>query len=575
MAVYTFGWCRVEGSPIPDLNKEYGTFNQLPYNTKIFYGTPEIQINNPTSIVNGCVYKIVPISEFGYDTILDIDDNYDTLLDKINDYDKTIDTTDSSNSAIYYYEPFIVEESCIIFYADSTKEYFNNYAIIYIDKYATPEIVTVVGNYKGSAIPVGERFNLDDIDLFAIYSDGNKAQIKEGFSVEPENRIITQLKSNVIKITYTSPTNTTFITSIVIEGVKNLQSIEAFYDGPSVAYGNEALRKYFIVVAKYSDGSSATVTDFTFPDGNIVSETNSGVITIYYKGFYTTVVVPTYDVSSSRLIAYYNGPNVEIDHNFDTKYSNIKIYYKSNDDINTYYEDIDPNLCTFSTTTIDHEGINHITVQYIGKLGPVTTTMIVIGIKPDVTLNFIEAEYTGPAIIQGETFSIERVICKAHYSNGSIVVIKNFAINSNIIQHVGLNEYIATYKEKDVTVTTTFSVIGLEKDNTTESGYSPIYLQNNYPNATRLNNRYRGPAEGYKHNNINIMIQENINVLYELFANIEQDFNKLVENINGDNCIKLKTLNTVTQIEDQTKTWITDKRFSTGKYQLKEEENNE
>lgn len=574
MAIFTFEWCRVEGCQIPNLQKEYGTFAQLPSNTKVFYGTPEIQINNPTSIVNGCVYKVVPISEFGFNTILDIDSHYDELLTAISNYDKTVDIQDAANSAQYYYEPFVVEESSVIFHADSTKKKFDHQAIIYIDQHATPEIITVAANYKGPAIPVGETFKLDDIELFAIYSDGNQAQIKQGYTVEPEDRIITQLKSNVIKITYTSPTGTTFITSIVIEGVKNLQGVEAFYDGPSVSYGQEAQRKYFIVVAKYSDGSSATVTDFTFPDGNIVSESNSGVITIYYKGFWTTVVVPTYDVSSSRLIAYYNGPNVEVGHDFDTKYANIKIYYKSDDDINTYYEDIDPELCIFSTTTIDHEGVNQILVQYTGKLGPVSTTMIVIGIKPEVTLNFIEAEYTGSPIVQGKAFSIERVICKAHYSNGAVVVVKNFAINSNIVQYVGLNEYIATYKEKDVTVTTTFSVIGLEKDSTTESGYRPISLQNNYPEATRLNNRYRGPAEGYKHENIDQMIHENINTLYELFASIEHSFNELVERVDGNNCIKVRTLNTISQLEDETVLWLIDDRFTTGKYQ-EEEENNE
>lgn len=570
MAVFIFGWCRVEGSAIPDLQKQYGTFTQLPYNTKIFYGTPEIQINNPLSIINGSIYKIVPVSSLGYNSIAKIDSNYNELLDKIQAYDKTIDTTDATNSAIYYYESFTIEESSIIFYADSTKKTFDNYAIIYIDKYATPEITTVAANYRGSAVPVGEKFDLRDIELFAVYSDGNKSLIAQGYTVEPENQIIAQLKSNVIKITYVSPSGTTFVTSVVIEGIKNLQGIKALYDGPSVAFGNEALKKYFVVVAQYSDGSSGTITDFVFPDGNIVSESNSGVITIYYKGFYTTVVIPTYDVSSSRLIAYYNGPNIEVEHDFNIQYCKIKIYYRSNDDINTYYEDIDPELCIFSTKTIDHEGVNHIVVQYTGKLGPVTTTMIVIGIKPEVMLNFIEAEYTGPNIVQGKAFSIERVICKAHYSNGSVVVIRNFAINSNIVQFVGLNEYVVTYKEKDATVTTTFGVIGIEKDDTTESGYTPLYLQNNYPEATRLNNRYRGPAESYKHNNVNFMIYENIKTLYDLFANIEQGFNELVENVNGNNCIKYKTLNTISQLEDGTASWITDKRFTSGTYRKEE-----
>ena len=338
------------------------------------------------------------------------------------------------------------------------------------------------------------------------------------------------------------------------------------YDGPSIGYGREALKKYFIVIAKYSDGSSSTVTDFTFPSGNIVSENNCGVITIFYKGFYTTVIVPTYDVSSSRLIAYYNGPNVEVNHDFDTKYCNIKIYYKSEDEINTYYEDIKPELCTFSGTTIDHEGVNHITVQYTGKCGPVSTTLIVIGIKPEVVLNFIEATYTGSPVVVDKAFSIERVICKAHYSNGAVVQVRNFSISSNIIQYVGLNEYTVTYKEKDVTATTIFSVIGLEKDDTTETSYAPIYLQNNYPEATRLNNRYRGPAEAYKYDSVNKMLVENITTLYNLYASIEKNFNELVENVNGNNCVKCQTLNTIGALEDGTSSWINDKRFSTGSY---------
>lgn len=572
MGVFTFKWCSVEGNKIPDLEKEYGSFTQLPSDTIVFYGTPEIQINNPTSIVNGSVYKVVPISELGFKDIKEIDTNYDKLLEAINSYDKTIVIQDAANSAQYYYKPFVVEESSIIFHADSTKKVFDNYAIVYVDKFATPEIITISASYVGSPIPVGNTFNLDDIKLFAIYSDSNKVQIMEGYTVEPADRIIKELKSNVIKITYTSPKGTEFITSLVIEGVKNLDSIEAFYDGPNVTYGQEAQRKYFIVIAKYSDGSSAAVSDFTLPDGNIVSETNSGVLTVFYKGFWATVAIPTYDVSSSRLIAYYNGPGVEVSKEFDIKYANIKICYQADDNKNTYYENINSDLCTFSTTTIEKEGTNHIFVQYEGKLGPVSTTMIVIGIKPDVTLNFIEAEYTGHSIEQGKAFSIERIICKAHYSNGSVIVVKNFAINSNIIQYVGLNEYVVTYKEKDTTVTTTFGVVGLEKDSTTENGYNPISLQNNYPEATRLNNRYRGPAEAYKHESVDSMIFENIQSLYSIFGDIENSFNKLTELTNSNSCVKNMVLNSISKLEKETNDWIKDDRFITGKYKERDEE---
>ena len=563
MAVFTIGWCRVEGMPIPDLEKEYGTFTNLPSGQKIFYGTPEIQINNPISIVNGCVYKIVPLTEFGYSTILEVDANFATLQNKIQTYDKTIDT---DHGSIYYWEPFTVNESCVIYHADSTKKIFDNAALILIDQHATPEIIAITGSYKGGGVPVGEEFDTKMLELYVIYADGNKARLLDNYTTDPADKIITVVGSNVVKINYTTPTGKALTTTVIVEGIKNLQGITALYDGPHVGFGNEALRKYFIVVAQYSDGSSATVTDFSFPSGNIVSETNGGVLQIYYKGFYTDVVVPTYAVSTSRLMAYYNGPNVEVGHDFDIKYCKIKIYYASADGLHDRYEDIDPSLCTFSTTMVDHEGVNQITVQYVGQAGPVNTVMVVIGIKPETVLTFIEAQYTGPEIVVGKSYSAERVICKAHYSNGSIVQIRNFSLNSNVVQYVGPNEYIVTYKEKDITVTTTVTVMGLPKDSTTESGYSPVSLQNNYPEATRLNNRYRGPAEARKHDNVDNMIQENLLALYNIFANIEQNFNELVESVNGNNSIKVRTLNEVQHIEDTQYKWMHDERFAEGKY---------
>lgn len=563
MAVFTIGWCRVEGMPIPDLEKEYGTFTNLPSGQKIFYGTPEIQINNPISIVNGCVYKIVPLTEFGYNTILEVDANFATLQNKIQTYDKTIDT---DHGSIYYWEPFTVNESCVIYHADSTKKTFDNAALILIDQHATPEIIAITGSYKGGGVPVGEAFDTKMLELYVIYADGNKARLLDNYTTDPADKIITVVGSNVVKINYTTPTGKALTTTVIVEGIKNLQGITALYDGPHVGFGNEALRKYFIVVAQYSDGSSTTVTDFSFPSGNIVSETNGGILQIYYKGFYTDVVVPTYAVSTSRLMAYYNGPNVEVGHDFDIKYCKIKIYYASADGLHDRYEDIDPSLCTFSTTMVDHEGVNQITVQYVGQAGPVNTVMVVIGIKPETVLTFIEAQYTGPEIVVGKSYSTERVICKAHYSNGSIVQIRNFSLNSNVVQYVGPNEYIVTYKEKDITVTTTVTVMGLPKDSTTESGYSPVSLQNNYPEATRLNNRYRGPAEARKHDNVDNMIQENLLALYNIFANIEQNFNELVESVNGNNSIKVRTLNEVQYIEDTQYKWMHDERFAEGKY---------
>ena len=570
MALFTFAWCRIEGTPIPDLEKEYGKFENLPLTTRVFYGTPEIQIYNPFNSVNGCVYKVVPLSTFGgYTTIADIDKYYADIVRGINECDKTVDMDHGSQ---YYTETFVATESCIILHADSTSATFNQMAVILIDQYATPGIVTITANYFGDPVPVGDKFNTEYLLVYAVYSNGYEAIIKQGCTVEPEDKVVIKEGSNVVKVTYTAPSGDKFVASAVVQGVKKLVGIQAVYDGPNVPFGEEAQRKHFMVIAKYSDETTVTVTDFSFPEGNVVGSNNNGVITVYYKGFYCQVEVPTYTVSSSRLIALYNGPNVEVGNNIDTSYAIIKIYYNASNDANSYYEDVDPSLCSFSPLTINHEGINQVLVQYVGKAGPVTTYMIVPGIRPVVTLNFIDAKYTGPEIMQGKTFSLERVIVKAHYSDGTVVQVRNFTVNSNVVNFVGLNEFEVIYKEDGVVVTTVLGVKGLPKDSTTESNYSPIYLQNNYPEATRFNHRFRGPAENRKQRDINLMLFQNINTLYELFENIEEYFNEVSDEVNSENAIRYRTLNCIGKLEDGTEKWTNDKRFASGKY--KQEENN-
>ena len=127
--------------------------------------------------------------------------------------------------------------------------------------------------------------------------------------------------------------------------------------------------------------------------------------------------------------------------------------------------------------------------------------------------------------------------------------------------------HMRRFKDGDTTVTTTITVIGLEPDSTTENSYSPIYLQNYYPEATRLNNRYRGPAESYKHDSTNQALYENIIALYAIFTNIERGFNELIERIEGNDNIKSATLNTTNWMNDAVQSWINDPRFTTGTYQ--------
>lgn len=553
MVVYD-NWCRIEGTSILKLKEKYGIFKNLSNNITIYCTAPEIQIFNPSNIASGVIYRVISIKQLtGYTNIKEIDEHYISVLDKINSYDKTINTQDDKNADIYYYEPFVISESSIVFYTDANTgtNVFDKYAVILIDETIKSNIVTITASYykpedkSVPTVPVGEQFNEDYLHVYAIYEDGSKALIKQGYNIEPNDKLITQLGYNVFKIIYEDSNYKLFSCTVAIEGIRNLKGISAVYDGPQLSYGQEALRKYFIVTAHFTDDTSVTVTQFSFPKSNIVTEVNKGIIQVFYQGFYADVNIPLYQISSSRLIAFYNGPSIEIGKKFELVYCQIKIYYQSKDNTNSYYEDIEPTSCTFSSTVIDHDGINYITVSYKGKLGIISTKMIVIGKSPEVKLTSLTATYNGSDIVQGETFSPERVIVKALYSDGSIVTIRNFSVSSNIISNIGANEILISYKEKDETYTTTITINGVAREDTTFNNYYPITLDNNYPSATILNNRYRGSAESYKHTSINDMIVDNIKELYNLFTNIEYNYHKLVSQIYNANNIKTHTLNNI------------------------------
>ena len=580
MSYYNEGWCHIEGLQISNKEETYNnSLVNIPANKPIFYvttdGGPEIQLNNKTSAIYGVVYKIVPVKDI-LSSCIDIetiDNNYISLMSAIGSYSRVIDLHDSTNAAQYYFEPIVIMESSVIFYASTQANSFDHTTLVLVDETITPKMIAISAVYEGGSVPIDTKLDKNKLVVQGIYEDGKKAKIMTGYTItDPSDLIITKVNSNPVTIEYVTPDGTVLKTIIFIIGSKRLIDVTAMYDGPSISNGMPVDKKYIIVTAHFSDGTSNTVTDYTFKNGTIPDSSNN--ILIYYKGFDVTLTIPTYDVSGAQLIAYYNGPPVEINHDFDISYVNVKIHYFGSNSINNYYIDILPEDCNFSTTTIISEGSNKIVVQYDSDIGLISTVLLVIGIKPEVVPVALEAVYNGPDIYIGKSFSPERLIVKVHYSNGSCVVTRQFSLQSNVVTLIGPNEFVVTYKEKDTTVTTIVAVIGLENDSTTDTNFNPITLDNNYPEATMLNNRYRGPAESKKIDNIQMMLYNNINEINRIYTNIEKEFNKLIALTNTENTIKYKTLNDVNNIEKSVQYWKFHKDFTTGKYKP-EGENNE
>lgn len=570
------GWCRIEGCEISDTSKEYGTFNNIPTSEQhIYYGHPEIQINNPYSTSHSTVYCVKPIdTTFGYSEINEIDSNWGHFVSSIQTWmnNNLVDTSDPDTAYYFVGKPFTVNKSCVIFYDDSAKSSvtgakYNYYAIILIDEYAIAKVINITVKYKGDAVPVGEQVDLDNLDVSAQYDDGNETKITSGYMIEPANKIVSQLGANVFEVYYVDPDNDVNRATFIVQGIRNLQSISGYWDGGQVGYGKEADRKYFVIIGHYSDNTESIITNFEFVNGNTVNHNNEGLIDIFYKGRTCQVQVPPFDVKQSRLIAYYNGPQVEVNHNFQPSYINVKIYYSAEDSVgNSYYENINVFECEISDTLVSKEGVNTYDISYEGQLGIITTSFTVMGFIPDIRPTDVQATYTGPGIYVGKTFDLERVICNVYYSNGTIKTVKNFVVSTNIIHVVGENTITVTYTEDTTTITTQITVIGLENDSTTENNIFPTSLNNNYPRASFLNNRYRGPAEGVKTNNYARMIIKNIKDLYNLFADIEKQYNQVTSDTVGENSIRITTFNDISFMKEQMNDMLNDEHYSTGTY---------
>ena len=587
LSVRNVGWARIEGSTISNLKKNYGTLSGIPNSEQfIYYGHPEIQFSNPTSTIHSTVYTVQTLEEkFGYTKqdgqIKSLDEDWSVFESKIQTWMNTnlVDISESNTAYYNINSPFTVSESCVIFYDDSSKtsitgSKYSHYLIILIDEEAQPNVVSIQAEYNGDAVPIGEAFDESLLTVEAVYDDGQKQKISSGYTLIPSDKIITKLGANLFNVEFIDDDNDLNSISFIVQGTRNLVSIHGKWDGGYVGIGKEAKKKYFVIVAHYSDDTESIVNDFSFPNTNIVSETNQGLIDIYYKGKTCEVQVPTYNAKLIKIVAFYNGPDIEVGNEYQESYLEIKGYKSTGEEGIVYseYEPIDVSLCTIDSKEITKEGPNTFIVTFSSDVGELSASFSVNGFNPEVKPTQINAEYTGPDIYQGGIVDIERIIVNIYYSDGKIKTTKNFSLNTNIVSEIGPNEIVVTYKESGTEYYEDIIIVnGLENDSTTQNNIFPAEFKNKYPIATKLNNRFRGPAEGIKTNEISRMISDNIIELYKIFTDLEKQYNEIINYITDANNSQIMTLNNVSYIEKQCNDILNDTHYSTGVYKTEEE----
>lgn len=541
----TNNWYRLEGYIVPIEKYDYSTPITNLNGIDIWYTNVEVQLQNPSvdNFVHGINYKIRKFSDFGLKTIEEINNKFIEILTTMKA------EMEFNEGSLTYTEPFVVTESSVICFDDAHNDKLSRCVIILKDEYLKSNIITVTAQYDGPAVAMDESFDTKYLIITGYFDDNHTSKFESGtYSIMRYDGVATtkinRVGSNVFTAIIAYGENT-WEASFIVPGVKRLINITAEYDGPFVALNKKPKRKNIVVIAEYSDGSASTVTDWNYLNGNTITKNNKGILKIYYQGFECDVEINHYEAHPTQIKAFYNGPKVEVGKDFMMQYLTVKIYYQDTTGTNSYWEKLNQKYYTVDTQTILYEKDNIITVSYVTNSGNVlTTNFIVEGVLAEKEILYITAEYTGPPIRKGKTYNTQKVVCKAYLNDGNVSIIKNFTVTTTIVNEIGPNQILLTYKDK----VCNFIVTGVETENTTESGYSPIEIDLLYPEAKKINHRRRGPMESDKFDAYNNFVYNNIKTLFDIYNNLEKQYKKIYSDISSlyntgthtlNNCINI------------------------------------
>ncbi len=212
----------------------------------------------------------------------------------------------------------------IVTYSDGTVTYptdftLSNYVItavgtqtVYVNYGTLTARVNVIGvepksikslnaTYSGTDIVQGNNAAASDLSVIAVYTDNTTEKINN-YNLVPA--VLNDTGSVKVTVTF-SGVNASFKVNVIPKTVK---SVTVTYTGGSVLIGKYVDRDFVKVTAKYNDGTSADVTDFTLLGSRILL---SGTNTVYadYTGLKDSFEVQGV---SSVTLDYDSAPSYEI-----------------------------------------------------------------------------------------------------------------------------------------------------------------------------------------------------------------------------------------------------------------------
>lgn len=303
----------------------------------------------------------------GYYSVVFVDDNANTKVTKtfkVSDQPTLPETPDAPDG--YSFATWLIVNSPTatsgIAYDASAFQPNANVTYYFKATWATKGVISGIDISK-TKYYVGEELDKTTITVYIRSDDtGNVVKASSG-SYEFNTEVVRRVGKNAITITYKS---TGYKYTFYVDGIeRKVESIEAEYTGGKVKVGSTLNPSAFTITAKYSDGSTAEVTDFSI-NPTICKREGANTISISHLDVTATCIVtgikateykPSVPVES--ITAAYKGKSLKVGDKIKASDLAVIVSYANGERITLANSDF-----TFSPTTAEHSGDLRVTCSF-------------------------------------------------------------------------------------------------------------------------------------------------------------------------------------------------------------------
>lgn len=239
----------------------------------------------------------------------------------------------------------------------------------------TPFITGITAEWSyGQTIYPNTALTSDMFTVKAAYSDGSVVQVP-WFTFEPQ-----VVSANPTEVTITFEGKTATVSVPV--GTVSLTGITVEYVGSGTIYvGDNLTKNMFKVTAKYNDGSSNVVSDYTFTP---VTMLNAGeqVVTFMYQKKEATATVTVVALSVTKITARWIGGTIFKGTTFTKSMFTVTAKYNNgtSKDVSDY---------TFTPATANSTPTTLVIIEYEGK-----NTGVSVNVSNATAINLVVNSYT-------------------------------------------------------------------------------------------------------------------------------------------------------------------------------------